>query len=40
MLIGIVGGRLQGMEAVYLAKKAGFETLVIDRKEDAPATSI
>lgn len=38
--LGIVGGALQGMEAVYLAKKAGFETLVIDRKPTAPALSI
>jgi pyrrolysine biosynthesis protein PylC len=37
MRIGIVGGVLQGMEATYLAKKAGMETLVIDRWKDAPA---
>jgi len=40
MKIGIVGGALQGMEAVFLSKKAGFETLVIDRKKSAPAMSI
>ena len=40
MRIAIVGGALQGMEAVYLAKKAGFETTVIDRKPHAPALSI
>ena len=40
MKIGIVGGALQGMEAVFLSNKAGFETLVIDRKEEAPALSI
>ena len=40
MKIGIVGGALQGMEAVYLSKKAGYETLVIDRREDAPALSL
>ena len=40
MKIGIVGGALQGMEAVFLSKKAGFETLVIDRKASAPALSI
>ena len=40
MKLGIVGGLLQGMEAVYLAKKAGYETLVIDRNEKAPAVSI
>lgn len=40
MRIGIVGGALQGMEAVYLSTKAGFETAVLDRKEDAPARSL
>ena len=40
MRIGIVGGALQGMEAVFLAKKAGFKTLVIDRKSSAPALSL
>lgn len=38
--MGIVGGKLQGMEAVYLARRAGIRTLVIDRREDAPAVSI
>jgi len=40
MKIGIVGGALQGMEAVYLSSKAGFETVVIDRKSSAPALSL
>jgi pyrrolysine biosynthesis protein PylC len=40
MKIGIVGGALQGMEAVFLSNKAGFETLVIDRKGYAPALSL
>ncbi|MDR3282219.1 MAG: 3-methylornithine--L-lysine ligase PylC [Candidatus Methanoplasma sp.] len=40
MRIGIVGGALQGMEAVLLSGKAGIETLVIDRKGDAPAGSL
>jgi len=40
MRIAIVGGALQGMEAVYLSKKAGFKTFVIDRREDAPASSL
>jgi len=40
MKIGIVGGALQGMEAVFLSSKAGFETLVIDRKGSAPAMSL
>lgn len=40
MLIGIVGGKLQGIEAAYLAAKAGMRSLVIDRREDAPAIGI
>ncbi len=40
MKIGIVGGALQGMEAVYLSQKAGYASLVVDRKEKAPARSL
>lgn len=40
MKLAIVGGLLQGIEAVYLAKKAVYETLVIDRRAAAPATFI
>ncbi|MDR2698112.1 MAG: 3-methylornithine--L-lysine ligase PylC [Candidatus Methanoplasma sp.] len=40
MRIGIVGGALQGMEAVFLSSKAGFETIVIDKKTSAPALSL
>ena len=36
----IVGGALQGMEAVFLGHEAGYETVVIDRRPDAPALSI
>jgi pyrrolysine biosynthesis protein PylC len=38
--LGIVGGVLQGMEAAYLAGKAGFQTVVIDRWDKAPALSM
>lgn len=38
--IAIVGGALQGMEAVYLAKQAGFWTVVLDRRSEAPALSL
>ncbi len=37
MIIGIVGGILQGMEAVYLCKHAGYTSLVIDKNRKAPA---
>ncbi len=40
MLIAVVGGKLQGVEAVYLALKAGWETLVIDKNPEAPATGL
>lgn len=40
MKIGIVGGRLQGTEAVYLAKQAGYEVLLIDRDPEVPASSM
>jgi len=40
MLVAIAGGALQGLEVTYLAKKAGFETLLLDKQRDAPATGI
>ncbi|MBE6524842.1 MAG: 3-methylornithine--L-lysine ligase PylC [Thermoplasmata archaeon] len=38
--MAIVGGALQGMEAVLLSKAAGYETVVLDRKKGAPAMSL
>lgn len=35
--MGIVGGKLQGVEAAYLARKAGWQTRVVDRKPRVPA---
>ena len=40
MRIAIVGGSLQGIEAVYLAKKAGYTAVVIDKMNSAPAFSM
>lgn len=40
MKIGIIGGRLQGTEAAYLAKQAGWEVLLIDRDPQIPASSL
>lgn len=40
MRLCIVGGALQGIEASFLAHEAGYETVVIDRRLDAPALSI
>lgn len=38
--IAIVGGKLQGTEAAYLAKKAGMESLLIDYYEKPPAMNL
>ncbi|MFL0194707.1 3-methylornithine--L-lysine ligase PylC [Clostridium sp. WILCCON 0269] len=37
MRVAVIGGRLQGVEAVYLSKKAGWEVVLIDKDLDAPA---
>lgn len=39
MKIAIVGGILQGMELTYLARKAKYESVVVDRDPSAPAAS-
>lgn len=38
--VAIVGGKLQGTEAVYLARKAGMKSLLIDKKENTIASSL
>ena len=38
--VAVVGGRLQGIEAVYLAKKAGFHSLLVDKDPKAPASGL
>ncbi|HEY5386608.1 MAG TPA: ATP-grasp domain-containing protein [Thermoleophilia bacterium] len=40
MRLLVVGGRLQGTEAVYLAAKAGWETVLVDRREAPPAAAL
>lgn len=40
MRIAIVGGRLQGLEALYLARLAGIETALFDRDPKAPAQAL
>lgn len=40
MLVGVIGGNLQGLEATYLAKKAGWEVIVVDRKTGVPASGL
>ncbi|WP_188398854.1 3-methylornithine--L-lysine ligase PylC [Sporomusa sp. GT1] len=40
MKVAIVGGKLQGVEAAYLAKKAGWEVFVVDKKPGVLAAAI
>lgn len=38
--IVIIGGKLQGIEACYLAMKAGIETILVDKNPEAPARNL
>ena len=40
MRAAVIGGSLQGVEAVYLAHKAGWEVLLIDKKPMVPASGL
>jgi pyrrolysine biosynthesis protein PylC len=40
MKIAIIGGGLQGIEVTYLAQKAGYQVLLVDRKNNVPASSL
>ena len=40
MRLLIVGGKLQGTEAAYLAGKAGWETILVDRRDEPPAAGL
>ena len=40
MLVGIVGGKLQGVEAAYLARKAGWAIKIVDRSPGVPAADL
>ena len=40
MLIAVVGGKLQGVEATYLAHKAGWEVRVVDKNDQVPALGL
>lgn len=40
MRLLIVGGKLQGTEAAYLAAKAGYETVLVDRRKAPPAAGL
>lgn len=38
--VAVIGGKLQGIEICYLAKKAGIDTILIDKNQFAPARGI
>lgn len=40
MKLAVIGGKLQGMEACYLAAKAGICTILVDRAENCPARGL
>lgn len=40
MRIVVVGGKLQGTEAAYLARQAGWEVVLVDKDRSAPATGL
>ena len=40
MLVAVVGGKLQGVEATYLAHKAGWEVRVVDKNDRVPASGL
>jgi len=40
MRVAVAGGNLQGIETAYLARKAGWEVLLIDRRKQVPARGL
>jgi pyrrolysine biosynthesis protein PylC len=38
--VAVIGGKLQGLETIYLAEKAGMKTWLIDKKNQVPATGL
>jgi pyrrolysine biosynthesis protein PylC len=40
MRVGVIGGKLQGVEAAYLARKAGWQVIVVDRRANVPAAGL
>jgi pyrrolysine biosynthesis protein PylC len=40
VLVAVAGGNLQGVEAAYLSRKAGWDVLVMDRKPMVPASGL
>ena len=40
MLVAVAGGNLQGVEVAYLARKAGWDVLVVDKNAGVPASGL
>ena len=40
MLVAVAGGNLQGVEVAYLARKAGWDVLVVDKNPNVPASGL
>jgi len=40
MLVAVIGGKVQGIEACYLAKKAGWQVRLIDKRAVVPAEGL
>lgn len=40
MRVAVLGGKLQGVEACYLAKKAGWQIALVDKNPDPPAARL
>jgi len=40
MRVAVIGGKLQGVEAVYLAKKAGWEVVLVDKEYEVLAAEL
>lgn len=40
MRVAVIGGKLQGVEATYLAQKAGWEVTLVDKKSEVPASGL
>ena len=40
MLVAVAGGNLQGVEIAYLARKAGWDVLVVDKNANVPASGM
>ncbi|MDP4127508.1 MAG: 3-methylornithine--L-lysine ligase PylC [Bacillota bacterium] len=40
MKVAVIGGKLQGVEALYLANQAGWDTVLVDRKSSVPGKGL